>query len=176
MSEKLRSGSQRQAARKNIKKAQDAWQNMSPRAHTRAQPEGRDRAKPGTTGEGEYYHIEVRPKQQFVTFRTHDIGKKGGIERVAGKRRSGSWDDQKWLISKAQAHIENGKLIPDTEAARDVLDTLETAPVHQQGDRFTAKPRPNVPEEAKPTTAQRRAQRMNIKKAQAARQTALPSS
>jgi hypothetical protein len=40
------------------------------------------------------------------------------------------------------------------------------------GDRFQAKPRPNVPEEEKPTPAQRRAQRQNIKKAQAARRTA----
>jgi hypothetical protein len=175
MSEKLRSGSQRQAARQNIKKAQDARQHMSPRAHARAQPEGRGRAKPGATGEGEYYHIEVRPKGQFLTFRTHDVGKKGGIERVAGKRRSGSWDDQKWLISKDQAHVEDGTLIPDTEAARDVLDALGTAPVCLQGDRFTAEPRPNIPEETKPTPAQRKAQQDNIRKAQAARRTALPS-
>jgi hypothetical protein len=158
MSDELRPSSQRQAARQNIKKARDAWQQMSPRARARAQPEGRGRAKPGATGEGEYYHIEVRPKEQFTTFRTHDVGKKGGIERVAGKRRSGFWDDQTWLISKDQAHIEDGKLIPDTEDAQDVLDALGSAPVHLQGDRFTAKPQPNIPEEAKPTPAQRTAQ------------------
>jgi hypothetical protein len=38
-----------------------------------------------------------------------------------------------------------------------------------RGDRFKAAPRPNVPEEAKPTVAQRQARQRNIKKAQAAR-------
>jgi hypothetical protein len=160
---------QRQAAQKNIRKAQRAWQDMSSRAHARAQPEGRRRAKPGSTGEGAYYHIEVRPKRQFTTFRTHDVGQKGGLQRVAGKRSSGSWDDQAWLVSKQHAHVEDGALIPDTTGVRDVLETLGSKPVHVSGDRFRAKPRPNVPEAMKPTPAQRRARRRNIKKAQAAR-------
>ena len=160
---------QKQAARKNIKKAQEAWQEMSPRERALAQPEGREREKPGATGEGEYYHIEVRPKDQFTTFRTHDVGEKGGIQRVAGKRSSGSGDDQKWLISKEHAHVENGKLIPDTEDAREVLEALGSEPEHIEGDRFKAKPRVNVPEAEKPTPAQKRAQQENIKKAQAAR-------
>jgi hypothetical protein len=41
--------------------------------------------------------------------------------------------------------------------------------VHVVGDRFKAKDRPNVPERAKPTPAQKRARSRNIKKAQAAR-------
>src|SRR4029453_16044428 len=131
---------QTQAAKKSIKKAQQAWQGMPSRSRSRAQPEGRTREKPGSTGEGEYYHIEVRPKGQFATFRTHDVGKKGGIQRVAGKRRTGSWDDQTWLISKALAHVEDGTLIPDTSAARDVLETLGSTPMHVTGDRFRAKP------------------------------------
>jgi hypothetical protein len=81
---------QKEAARKNIKKGQNAWKSMSSRAHSRAQPEVKGRAKPGSTGEGEYYHIEVRPKEEFVSFRTHDVGEKGGIQRVGGRRRSGS--------------------------------------------------------------------------------------
>jgi hypothetical protein len=160
---------QRQAAKNNIKKAQGTWRSMSSTARAHAQPEGTERARPGSTGEGEYYHVEVRPKGQFRTFRTHDVGEKGGIERVAGKRPSGSWDDQKWLISKEQAHVEDGKLIPDTSDAREVLESLGSEPVHVTGDRFQAKPRPNVPEAEKPTLAQRRAQQRNIKKAQAAR-------
>jgi hypothetical protein len=163
---------QRQGAQRSILKAQGAWQDMSARARARAQPEGRGRATPGSTGEGEYYHIEVRPKGQFATFRTHDVGKKGGIQRVAGKRRTGSWDDQTWLISKALAHVEDGTLIPDTSAARDVLETLGSTPMHVTGDCFRAKPRPNIPEERKPTPAQRRAQQRNIEKAQAARRKA----
>ena len=77
------------AAKQNIKKAQKAWQEMSQRQHSLAQPEGRGRKRPGAGG-GEFYRIEVRPKGEFVTFRTQDIGKKGGIERLAGKRQSGS--------------------------------------------------------------------------------------
>jgi len=160
---------QTQAAKQNIRKAQAAWQGMSSRAHAKAQPEGRKRAKPGATGEGNFYHIAVRPKQEFTTFRTHDVGKKGGIERVAGKRTSGSWDDQAWLISKEQAHVEGNTLVPDSDDAREVLATLGSKPEHVQGDRFAAKPRPNVPEHDKPTPAQRQAQQRNIKKARAAR-------
>ncbi len=159
---------QRQAARRNIKKAQEAWRGMSSRQRAKAQPEGRKREKPGATGQGEYFHVEVRPKSEFATFRTQDVGKKGGIQRVAGRRGSGSWDDQKWLIGKDQAHIEKDKLVPDTEDARKVLERLGSEPRHIEGDRFKAKPRPNVPEEEKPTAAQRRARQENIKKGQAA--------
>jgi hypothetical protein len=49
------------------------------------------RKKPGSAGKGDYYHIEVRPKSEFVSFRTQDVGRKGHIQRVAGKRSSGSW-------------------------------------------------------------------------------------
>ena len=84
---------QRTAAKRNVRKAQATWRSMSWTARSRAQPEGRSRRKPGSTGGGNYYHIEVRPKGEFVTFRTHDIGEKGHVQRVAGKRRSGSWDD-----------------------------------------------------------------------------------
>jgi hypothetical protein len=142
---------------------------MSSRAHARSQPEGRRRKKPGSTGEGEFFHIEVRPREEFKTFRSQDVGERGGIERVAGKRASGSWDTQKWLISKEYAHLEDDRLIPDTEDARKVLDELGSSPHYISGDRFKAAPRPNVPEREKPTPAQERAWRRNIKKAQAAR-------
>jgi hypothetical protein len=160
---------QRAAARKNIRKAQAAWKSMSPRQHARAQPEGRQRKKPGTGGEGNYYHVAVRSKKGFVTFRTQDVGGPGHLQRVAGKRKSGSWDTVKWLISKEDAHVEGGKLIPDTEDARELLAKLGSRPMHVKGDVFEAKPRPNVPEREKPTPAQRRARSANIKKAQAAR-------
>src|SRR5881227_228410 len=95
---------QREAARKNIRKAQAAWKSMSHRQHAQAQPEGRKRKKPGTGGEGDYYHVGVRPKDDFVTFRTQDVGEPRHIQRVAGKRESGSWGTVKWLISKEDAH------------------------------------------------------------------------
>jgi hypothetical protein len=157
------------AARKNIRKAQAAWTSMSSRQHAIAQPEGRARKKPGAGGEGNYYHIGVRPKADFVTFRTQDVGEPGHIQRVAGKRGSGSWDTVKWLISKEDAHIEDGKLIPDSSEAEKLLSELGSRPVHVKGDIFEARPRPNVPENEKPTPAQKRARTANIKKAQAAR-------
>ncbi len=160
---------QRAAARQNIRKAQAAWQSMSRRQHALAQPEGRGRKKPGTGGEGHYYHVGVRPREDFVTFRTQDAGEPGHIQRVAGKRGSGSWDTVKWLISQGDAHVEAGKLIPDTQEAKKVLKALGSEPVHVKGDVFEAMPRRNVPEREKPTPAQQRARRANIKKAQAAR-------
>jgi hypothetical protein len=160
---------QRSAARRNIKKAQQKWKSMSPRQHSRSQPEGRGRKKPGTGGGGEFYRIRVRPKEEFKTFRTQDVGEPGHVERLAGKRQSGSWDTEAWLISKEDAHVERGKLVADSTEARQVLDKLGSAPKHVKGDVFEAKPRPNVPERDKPTPAQKRARRENIKKAQAAR-------
>ncbi len=160
---------QRRTARRNIKKAQATWQGMSSRARSRSQPEGRRRRKPGTTGEGNYYHVEVRSKTGFVTFRTHDIGDVGHLQRVAGKRESGAWSTVKWLIGKDDAHIERGRLVADSEAARNLFRKLGTVPVRVKGDRFKAQDRPNIPEKDKPTAAQRRARGENIKKAQAAR-------
>jgi hypothetical protein len=160
---------QRQAAKKNIKKAQTQWKSMSSSARSKAQPEGRARKKPGTTGEGNYYHVEVRPKDEFTTFRTQDVGEGGHLQRVAGKRSSGSWATVKWLIGKEDAHIEAGKLVPDTKDAKDLLKKLGSELVRKRGDRFEAKPRRNVPEREKPTAAQQRARRQNIKKAQATR-------
>lgn len=160
---------QRLAAKHNIKKAQARWRTMTSRQRARAQPEGRTRKKPGSTGKGNYYHVEVRSKSDFVTFRTQDVGRPGHIQRVAGKRSNGSWETVKWLISKEDAHLANGKLVADTTGARKVLEQLGSKPVHTRGDRFEAKPRPNVPEHTKPTLAQRRAWQANIKKAQAAR-------
>ena len=134
-----------------------------------AKPRRRVRRKPGASGMGEFFHIQVRPKTEFVAFRNQDVGARGGVERVAGRRDNGSWDTQKWLISKAQAHLERGTLIADSSEARKVLDMLGSRPRHLGGDRFMAKPRRNIPESEKPTAAQRRARGRNIKKAQAAR-------
>lgn len=128
------------AAKKNIKKAQQAWHEMTPRQRALAQPQGRGRAKPGSTGEGEYFHIIVRPKSQFKTFRNHDVGEPGGIQRLAGKRSNGSWDDHAWLIAKNMAHVEGNTLIGDTADAREILEGV--GPVeHVKGDIFKGHPR-----------------------------------
>jgi hypothetical protein len=111
----------------------------------RTKPSSR-RAKPGSSGEGDFYHIEIRPTTDFRSFRTQDVGRRGGIERVAGKRGGGSWDTQKWLISKELAHVENGQLVPDNKHARKVLEGLGSKPVQVSGDRFRAAPRRKVSE------------------------------
>ena len=130
----------------------------------------RRRAKPGSSGKGRFFHIQVRPKSQFARFRVQDIGARGGIERVSGQRSNGSWDTVKWLVEKTHAHIHGGRLIADSAEARKLLRSLGSAPVHTTGDRFRARPRTNIPESEKPTPKQRRASLKNIRKAQLARQ------
>ena len=129
----------------------------------------RRRAKPGSSGTGRFFHIQVRPKAQFARFRVQDIGARGGIERVSGQRSNGSWDTVKWLVEKNQAHIRGGKLVADTAGARKLLRSLGSAPVQVRGDRFRARPRANIPDSEKPTPKQLKAWRINIRKAQAAR-------
>jgi hypothetical protein len=160
---------QKEAAKENIKKAQEKWKSMSSRQRSLAQPEGEDRAEPGSVGEGDYYRIEVRDGNQFTSFRTHDVGEKGGIQRIAGHRKSGSWDTQTWLISKKMAKKEGNTIVATHEDAQKILDQLGSEPKHMKGDIFKAKPRPNVPEHEKPTEAQKKAREENIKKAQEAR-------
>ena len=160
---------QKEKAKENIKKAQQRWQEMTPEERAKAQPEGRKRAKPGTKGEGEYFRIVVRSKDQFTTFRYQDVGEKGHILRLAGKRSSGSWDTQTWLISKDDAHVEGDTLVGDTDDSRKLIETLGSKPTLVKGDVFEAKDTPNVPESKKPTEAQQRTRLENIKKAQQAR-------
>lgn len=160
---------QKTAARRNIRKAQRKWRSMSSRERALAQPEGRARARPGTTGEGDYFRIVVRPKEKFTTFRYHDVGKRGHVKRLAGKRSNGSWATQAWIINKKDAHQARGRLVADTPGARKVLGRLGSKPRRVRGDIFEAKDRPNIPEAEKPTAAQKRARAKNIRKAQRAR-------
>jgi len=99
------------------------------------------RAKPGARGAGGFFHIQLRPRAGFVGFRNQDVGARGGIERVAGRRTDGSWATQKWLIGKREAHRAGKHLTADTAAARKVLAQLGSVPRHLGGDRFIAKPR-----------------------------------
>ena len=126
------------------------------------------RKPPGSTGKGKFYRIELRPKGQFSSFRIQDVGKKGGLERLAGHRKSGSWDTVSWLISKDKADVVNGHLKITGVKEKSVLKQVKGPIVHVKGDIFRAHPR-NVPENKKPTPAMKRAQQQNIKKAQKAR-------
>jgi hypothetical protein len=127
------------------------------------------RKAPGSTGKGKFYRIEVRPKSDFKMFRVQDVGRKGGLERVAGKRPSGTWGTVSWLISKDDAHTEHGRLVIDDKKAKSALKQIRGPIVHIKGDVFRAHPARNIPEKEKPTPAMRRAQKANIKKAQKAR-------
>lgn len=158
-----------QAARQNIKKAQKAWQDMTSRQRSIRQPEGRSRKKPGTGKNARYYRIIVRPKSEFITFRTHDVGRTGHTLRIAGKRSSGSWATHSWLISKKDAYVENKCLKTDVSKIKKVLQNLRGPIKKSKGDVFTAKPRKNIPEKDKPTKKQQRARQKNIKKAQKVR-------
>ena len=139
-------------------------------SNSKSQTKSRSRrAEPGSSGQGNYYHVEVRPDQDFVTYRTQDVGDPGHLQRVAGKRETGSWATVKWLIDKNDAHVEGDSLVGDTQEAKDLIKKLRTKPRHKKGDVFEALPRRNVPERSKPTAAQKRARSQNIKKAQSAR-------
>ena len=129
------------------------------------------RKAPGSTGKGKFYRINVRPKGDFTSFRVQDVGQKGGLERLAGHRRSGSWDTVTWLIEKKDAQVKNGHLIVTGKKAKSVLKNITGHIYHVKGDIFRAHPEKNVPEAQKPTAAMRRAQKANIKKAQKARRT-----
>jgi hypothetical protein len=143
------------AAKHNIRKAQRGRRVTSSRA--RAQPADRGRAKPGARGGGRFFRIEVAPERRFIAFRYHDVGKKGGVERIAGQRPDGTWATAGWLISKDMAHVERGRLVPDALDARKVLSTLGVTPRRVSGDRFQATDRPNVPERKKRKPTMRRA-------------------
>ncbi len=159
---------QRTAVEESIKKAQIRWKSMTKEEHAAAQPEGAKRKRPGAGG-GEFYRVVIRPKSQFEIFRTHDVGKKGHIERLAGQRFDGSWDTQAWLISKKEADIVDEVLVGKSKDVKDVLASLQSKPKRFKEDVFKARPRKNIPERAKPTPAMKKAQMKNIKKAQAAR-------
>jgi len=126
------------------------------------------RKAPGSTGKGRFYRINLRPKGQFTSFRMQDVGKKGGLERLAGRRTSGSWDTVTWLIEKSKAHVKAGHLIIDDKKDREICKQIKGQTYQLKGDIFHAHPR-NVPEASKPTAAMKRAQKANIKKAQKAR-------
>ena len=92
----------------------------------------------GSTSGGRFYRVVVRDKSDFVMFRNHDIGKKGHVERLTGKRGNGRWTTVAWLINKNDAHIEGGILVGDNEDVRIVLKKLRRKPRHLKGDIFSA--------------------------------------
>ena len=129
----------------------------------------RIRKKPGNGGTGEYYHIEVLPRADFVNFQTQSVGRHGHIQRVAGQRSSGYWSTVKWLIDKNDAHVQDNRLVPDTLAAKNVMEQLGSEPVRKLGDLFKARPRPSFREQPESDRTRTRARRAHGKKTQTGR-------
>lgn len=49
---------------------------------------------------GQQLRIRVRPPRLYSVFRVHDVGKKGRLQRVAGKRKTtGEWETQSWRLN-----------------------------------------------------------------------------
>ncbi len=137
---------------------------MSARERALSKAVGKKRARSGTKGESDYFRIVLRPKEEFSTFRYHDVGEKGHIIRLAGKRSSGSWDTQVWLIGKSDAHIEGDTLVADSEDARRLIESLGSKPKHVVGDVLEAHDRPNVPESKKTNRGAKESQARKYKK------------
>ena len=96
------------------------------------------RKKPGTGGKGKYYRVVIRPKSEFTSFRMQDIGRKGHSIRLAGKRKTGSWATQAWLISKKDATIKAGILVGKDSETKKILAKLNK-PKKVKGDVFQSK-------------------------------------
>lgn len=94
------------------------------------------RKRPGTKSTGHYYRIVLKPSDNFITFRNHDVGDPGHIQRLVGKKRNGSWDTQAWLVSKKDAHKQGDSFVADTKDAKDLLKDLGAQPKHVKGDVF----------------------------------------
>ena len=159
----------REAAKNNIKKNQDVGQNMSTKERPLAKASEHAGEQPEFAKAGDYYHIGVRDKSQYQTFRTQKVADKDGLLQVAGQRSNAAWDVVEWLLSKQLAHVEGGKLLADHHDAQEVLDNLGSTPEHVEGDLFFARLCPNVPEKDEPTEVQRGAHQEKIKKAKVER-------
>lgn len=164
---KTRKAPRRKTSTAHSKVATRAKSKTKPRAKTaKAKPRAKPPARPKSTARRSAagsakrrgsFHIEIQPKEAFVEFKTQDIGRDGGIERIAGKRAGGAWSTQEWVIAKDQAHVERGTLIGDTVDARRVLTMLGAEPRRIKADRFTIHGHTGMPADVSPTLAPRRA-------------------
>lgn len=136
-------------------------------AKKKVKKKAKRRAAPGSTGKGKFFHIQVRPKFEFKTFRVQDVGQKGGLERLAGKRSGpgGTWDTVTWLVSKDDAYIDANGHLKLRGKAQSLLKQFKGRITHVKADIFKAREK-NVREVDKPTPAMKRAQKKNILKAQ----------
>jgi len=95
------------------------------------------RKKPGSTGEGDYFHVELIPSKELILFKARDVGRKGHSQMVVGQREDGSWATQKWLISKEDAFIsDRGELMSENPKVSKILDSFKGDISHNTGDIF----------------------------------------
>jgi hypothetical protein len=127
--------------RKNVAAARRAWERVGSPSRARPAAAARARVRANLRTGGDFYHVEVRPKGRFRSFRTEAVGRRAGIECISGRRPDGRWEPQKWLIGKEHAHVEDGVLVPDTADVRRALGALESAPHRVRGDRFKSAPK-----------------------------------
>lgn len=72
-----------------------------------------------------HYQVVVRPKSDFVAFRTRVVDQAGRTQRVEGKRRGGRWATHAWLIHRDDAHLDQeGSLILHTNVAPNIKRQL----------------------------------------------------
>lgn len=99
------------------------------------------RKEPGSTGEGQYFHLIVRPKDQFTLFETKDVGRRGHSLLVLGKTKEGKWSTHKWLINKKDAYVNlDGALKSDDYRIQQILDYCNGNLTHSEGDIFQVMP------------------------------------
>lgn len=102
------------------------------------------RKEPGSTGEGQYFHIIVRPKEELTLFNTRDVGRPGHSLLVLGKSKEGKWLTHKWLINKNDAYINpEGKLQSDDFKVQRILDYCDGCLVHKEKDIFEVRSHPS---------------------------------
>lgn len=90
-------------------------------------------------GTARYYRVVLRSKEGFTLFRIQDVGRKGHVQRVAGKQPNGKWETQSWLVSKEDAHTAGRYLIADSTSAQELFATFAHTPINIEGDVFETK-------------------------------------
>lgn len=83
-----------------------------------------------------YLRIITRPRLHFANSCVQDAGDPGSIQRLTDGRQLSANKSQTWLLSKDMAHVERGKIVPDTLEAAELLATFSREPVHRTDDLF----------------------------------------
>jgi hypothetical protein len=120
----------------SITEAQRIWRRMSSEYCINISKTLRERRVLLMQQSKNYFRIIVRPEDKYKSFRHKDIGAQGRIIRVSGRKNSGSWDTQAWLISKDYAYQEDEKLIAESDEVRDLFEGFSGPPKRLEGDTY----------------------------------------